>query len=219
MLPFYLYCCQLKPSALSSWLSPDRIQVMDAMAVFIVYRLIVFVTVGNIVGHPDFRLSALLDHHSDRFRHQTVDCKTCENRRGGRYLLFQTRHLQNRVRIRHMVIDGDIGKIIDVHFRRMAPLEALGHFFRELMRVDGDEFNAALLRLKRHIYGRDVQPVEVDENERISLIDVVKAEYIRSKPLDFRRRRACGHNVRPYREKTVYAGETSCAPENLHRRD
>ena len=76
---------------------------VDAFAVFVVDRLIVFVASGNVVADPDFRSAAFGFDQTDGFAHQTVQSKAGQNRCGGRNLFFNTFAIMCRIRMPYLI--------------------------------------------------------------------------------------------------------------------
>ena len=85
---------------------------VDAFAVFVVDRLIVFVASGDVVADPDFRLTAFGFDQTDGFAHQAVQRKAGQDRCSGRDLFFNAFAVEYGIRIRHMIVNSYICKII-----------------------------------------------------------------------------------------------------------
>ena len=101
------------------------------MAVFVVDRLVVFIAAGNIVADPDFRRAAFFLDQPDGFRHHQVQREAGEGGCRGSEFFRDLRDFQDRIGVRHMVVDSDVGEIVDVLFAGMPPNEII----RDLLRT------------------------------------------------------------------------------------
>ena len=99
---------------------------VDALAVFIVDRLVVLVAAGDVVADPDFRIAAFGFDQADGFTHQAVQRKAGQNGCGRSDLFFDAFAIKHCVRVGDVVVDGNVGKIVDVLFAGVAPDEVLG---------------------------------------------------------------------------------------------
>ena len=143
---------------------------VDAVAVFVMERLVVFVASGDVVAHPDFRSSALFFDEPGGFRHEQIEGEAGESCAGGGDLFLNAGNFQNGIGVGNVVVDGDIGKLVDLLFAGVAPDEVLGDLTGEVVGVDGNEFHAALFGFDSHINSRYIKTVKVDQNKHIIFI-------------------------------------------------
>ena len=99
---------------------------MDTVTVFVVERLVVFITARNVVTDPDLRRAAFFFDEPSGLCHEQIESETGQSGSCGGDLFFDAGDLENGVGVGNVVVNGNIGKFVDLFFAGVTPDEVFG---------------------------------------------------------------------------------------------